>query len=431
MKTITDALKAHPQVSDYKINVRNKQSTELFYVKGRLETVRRTDSCDKEVTVYVRHGECLGDARFFVYASTTPQQLTQRIEEAVGKALLIDNPVYTLPEGDDTPAVCSAESNFAEYEPAALAQRIAKTVYAAVPAAEDPAEFSALNAVEVFVNRHTERVVNSRGLDKTQVRYDAMVEAIPTCSGEAMSVELYEQYNFSRFDAAELAARMAARMAEVRARYGAAAPAAPLAGRVVLRAQELGELFWNIADNADYAAVYSQSGVFTKGDEVQKNRTGDPIGITAAGQVPGSPRSAVFDADGLTLGSIRVVEEGRMVNYFGSNRYGQYLGERPTGVLDCLCVDAGTADAAAFAAAPYLEVLSMSGLQVDFYSDYIGGEVRLALWHENGKAVPVTGISIAGKLSEVLGGIRLSGNVVTEGSYRGPETAIFEGMQIF
>ena len=431
MKTITDALKAQPQISDYKINVHNKQSTELFYVKGRLETVRRTDSCDKEVTVYVRHGEYLGDARFFVYASTTPQQLAQRIEEAVGKALLIDNPVYTLPEGDAGPAVCRVESNFEEYEPAALAHRIAKTVHAAVPAAESAAESTALNAVEVFVNRHTERVINSRGLDKTQVRYDAMVEAIPTCNGEAMSVELYEQYNFSRFDEQALSARIAARMAEVRARYRAAAPAAPLAGRVVLHAQELGELFWNIADNADYATVYSRSGLFQKGDAVQKDRTGDPIGITAAGQVPGSCRSAVFDTDGLTLGSIRVVEDGRMVNYFGSNRYGQYLGEQPTGVLGCLCVDAGTADEETFAAAPYLEVLSMSGLQVDFYSDYIGGEVRLALWHENGSAVPVTGISIAGKLSEVLGGIRFSRNVVTEGSCRGPETALLENMQIF
>ena len=73
----------------------------------------------------------------------------------------------------------------------------------------------------------------------------------------------------------------------------------------------------------------------------------------------------------------------------------------------------------------------MSGLQVDFYSDYIGGEVRLALWHEGDVVRPVTGISVAGKLSEVLGGIRLACNTVTEGSYHGPEKAIFEGMQIF
>lgn len=427
MKMLMEALKAQPQISDYKINIRRKQSTELFYVKGRLETVRRTDGTDTEVTVYVRHGEYLGDARFFVYASTTPQQLEVLIAEAVDKALLIDNPAYTLPQAEDAPAVYTVESNFSAYDPAVLAHTIAKTVHDA-----GCAENAALNAVEVFVNRRTEQVINSRGLDKTQIRFDAMVEAIPTYNGETESVELYEQSNFSRFDEKELHARIAARMREVCARYEAKAPAAPLSGgRVVLCAQELSQLFWNIADNADYATVYTRSGLFQKGDEVQKNRTGDPIGITAAGQAPGSPVSALFDADGLALGSMRLVEDGRVVNYFGANRYGQYLGEQPTGSLGCLCVDAGTADDAAFAAAPYLEVLSMSGLQVDFYSDYIGGEVRLALWHADGKAVPVTGISIAGKLSEVLGGIRLSGSLVTEGSYRGPDKAIFEGMQIF
>ena len=424
MREIINALRADPQVSDYKINVHQKQSTELFYVKGRLETVRRTDTCDKEVTVYVRHGEYLGDARFFVYPSTTPQQLTELVAGAVAKALLIDNAVYTLPE--TATGSYRVESNFEVYEPAVLAHRIAQAVFAA-----NTVENASLNAVEIFVNRHTEQVCNSRGLDKTQVRYDAMVEAIPTYNGESSSVELYEQYNFSRFDEQALTARIAARMAEVQARYEAKAPEVPLAGRVVLCAQELSQLFWSIAEDADYATVYSRSGLFQKGDTIQKNLTGDAIGITAAGEAPGSPRNAKFDADGLALGSIRVVEEGRVVNYFGSNRYGQYLGEQPTGVLGCLCVDAGTADEETFAAAPYLEVLSMSGLQVDFYSDYIGGEVRLALWHENGSAVPVTGISIAGKLSEVLGGIRLSCNTVTEGSYHGPETAILENMQIF
>ena len=423
MKHIVEALRAHPQVMEYKINIHHKQSCELFYVKGRLETVRRTDTCDKEVTVYVEHDGCKGDARFFVYPSTTPQQLKELIDEAAAKALLIHNKTYALPAAQT--GEYTVESNFAQYDPAALAGRIAKTVHAA-----SAAENAALNAVEVFVNRHTETVCNSSGVNKTQVRWDAMVEAIPTYNGPQESVELYEQINFSSFDEAALARRIAGKMAEVKARYEAAAPAAPLAGAVVLGAQELSKLFWEIAENADYATVYGQSGLFKKGDAIQKAPAGDVIGITMAGEAPGSPRSAKFDPDGLALVGARIVDGGKLMGYYGSNRYGQYLGETPTGVLNCICVDAGTADAAALAA-PYLEVLSMSGLQVDFYSDYIGGEVRLALWHDGAETRPVTGISIAGKLSEVLEGIRLSSALVTEGSYYGPEKALLRGMKIF
>ena len=62
MNTTIELLQKHPQVSDYKINIHNKESYELFFVKGKLETVRRTNTCDKEVTVYVDHGAYKGDS---------------------------------------------------------------------------------------------------------------------------------------------------------------------------------------------------------------------------------------------------------------------------------------------------------------------------------------------------------------------------------
>ena len=87
MKEILELLAENASVSDYKINIHQKESYELFFVKGALETVRCTDTTDREVTVYADHGEFKGDAQFFVYASTTEQQLKERIEEAVAKAL--------------------------------------------------------------------------------------------------------------------------------------------------------------------------------------------------------------------------------------------------------------------------------------------------------------------------------------------------------
>ena len=70
MKTIMELLRNHEKVDGFKINIHKKESMELFFVKGKLETVRRTDTCDKEVTVYVDHGEFKGDSQFFVYPST-------------------------------------------------------------------------------------------------------------------------------------------------------------------------------------------------------------------------------------------------------------------------------------------------------------------------------------------------------------------------
>ena len=424
MNTVMQLLRSNPEVSEYKINIHRQESCQLFFVKGKLETVRRTDTCDKEVTVYVRHGEYMGDAKFFIYPSTTREQIEKNIADSVGKAKLICNQNYQLPAGET--GAFEVESNFSRFEAMELADLVSQAVFQAntVPGA-------ALNSVEIFINKHTASVVNSRGLEKSQIRYDAMVEAIPTYNGEKQSVELYEQYNFSTYDPHKIREEIAGKLLEVKARYEATQPETMPVCPVVLSALELSELFSSIAFDLHYSNVYSHSNLFKKGDRIQAECTGDPISIRMAGQVPGCVRSTHMDSDGLTLGSIQVVDNGVAVNYFGSNRFGQYLGETPTGDLPCVCVQPGTVTDSALKEMTYLEVLSMSGLQVDFHNDYIGGEVRLAYYHDGDAVRPLTGISISGKLSQVLSHIRLSETTALRDDYSGPAKAILHDMKIF
>jgi len=99
--------------------------------------------------------------------------------------------------------------------------------------------------------------------------------------------------------------------------------------------------------------------------------------------------------------------------------------------LRCIQVAPGSACPKCLSAAPYLEVLSMSGLQVDFFNDYIGGEIRLAYYCDGGKLLPVTGISITGSLKQVLSSIRLSTETAVDNGYTGPAKAILQDMKIF
>lgn len=424
MKNIIALLQENPKVSDYKINLNQKESYECFYVKGKLETVRCTDTCDTLVTVYVDHDGFKGDSQFYVYPSTTEDALKTLIEKAVEKASLLNNKMYTLPEKET--GQYRVPSNFANFTLSQLAQKIAEAVFAA-----NTVENADLNSVEVFVNRHTDTVCNSRGIHKTQVRYDAMVEAIPTYNGETQSVELYQQYNFSTFDAAAVQQEIGSKLAQVKARAAAVKPDFPMTCKVILNKQELSELFWAIADDLNYSTVYSHANLFKKGDAIQEAPTGDKLNITLAGALPGNTRSACFDGDGMSLKTTQVVENGKAVAYFGANRFGQYLEEVPTGNLRCLQVSAGSACGHCLRAAPSLEVLSMSGLQVDLFNDYIGGEIRLAYFHDGQACIPVTGISITGSLKQVLSSIRLSQETAAYNSYCGPEKAIMTDMKIF
>lgn len=424
MKRIEAALQANSHLMGYKINVHKKESYELFFVKGKLETYRRTDTCDKEVTVYVAHDEFLGDAQFFVYPYTTDEQLNNSIEEAISKAKLINNPTYNLPPKEE--GSYEVESNFPVYEPEELAALISKTVFEA-----NTLENASLNAVEVFINKHTETVANSNGLNKTQVRYNAMVEAIPTYNGQEQSVELYEQYNFSQFSPEALHHEIAGMMDAVKARYEAVKPDFPMDYKIILNPLELSQLFDMLVDNMRYVTVFSHNGMYHKGDMMQKAPVGDLLTIKMAGQAPGNASSSRFDKDGLTLGECTLVENGKVINYYGSNRYGQLLGEVPTGSMECLCVAPGSIPVDAMQEGRYLEVISMSGIQADCFTDYIGGEVRLAYYHDGEKTIPVTGISFSGSLEAALNTIRLSNNLVTHDSYLGPEKAVLEQMKIY
>ena len=292
-------------------------------------------------------------------------------------------------------------------------------------------ENGSLNAVEVFINHYTDTVSNSRGLHKTQHRYDAMVEAIPTYNGSEQSVELYEQYNFSSLDTKALLAEIADKMDAVKARYEAVKPDTELTGKVILNKLELHDLFSAIVSDLNYATVYSHGNLYHKGDKLQKAPTGDAITIQMRGSALGNVNSSAFDSDGMSLDKVTLVKDGVVENYYGSNRFGQYLNETPTGNLRCLCVAAGSAKPEKMNREPHLEVISMSGLQVDFFNDYIGGEVRLAYYCDGAKRLPVTGISIAGKLQDVLNQMTLSAEIAMHDGYMGPAKAVLSGMKIF
>lgn len=419
---IIDIFKNTSGISDWRVLSTRTESTELFFVHKDLETVRSTDTTDIKVTVYVQHDGALGEATFSVYASYDDEQIKAEIEKAAKKAGIIANQPYSIPENEQ--GEYASASNFASYKPHELASLMASACFEA-----DNVENGSINALEIFVYKDIIKVTNSRGIDKTQVKYRAMIEAIPTYNGTE-SVELYEQYNFTEFDRKLVVEEIAKKMNEVRDRYEAKPPVEKLSCPVVLDAPELEQLIGNYIGELNFSSVYQHTNSFSVGDDIQKNSTGDRLSVTMKGSVVGSVRSSAFDGDGVTLVDRKIIEDGRALALWGGTRYAQYLGEAATGNLGCISVECGTLSDAEKMARPYFRCASMSGLQVEINNDYIGGEVRLGYYFDGEREIPVTGISISGKLSVALANMRLSNEAITYESYNGPKCAIFEGIEI-
>jgi len=422
IEIIKAALAENKKISGWKIVCSEKQSNQLFGVHEKIETARVVDAETTAITVYVDHDGKKGESSFSVYSSMNEEGIKNKITAAAERAKLVFNEPYDIPNGEKLER--KVASNFESYDPKELAAKISEAVFKA-----DKFEGGSINALEVFVYKHTSLVVNGRGVDATEIKYDAMVEAIPTWNEGGESVELYEAYRFTEFDENDVTREIEEKMKEVRDRKRAEKPDGKITAPVVLNAKEAGELFTEIAFDLNYSAAYSHSALHKIGDDLQKG-DGDKINLTMKGEIKGSRFSAAFDADGVTLADKKLIENGKVVGMFGANRFARYLGEKPTGNLRCVEVEKGTLTDEELGKAPYLECVSLSGLQLDLYNDYIGGEIRLAYYHDGEKVVPVTGISMSGRLSNVLETLKATDKIVTERNYRGPDKIMLAGMEI-
>ncbi len=422
MTDLVKLLKENKGVDGFRVSSTKRNSYELFFVHKKLETVRSTDTEDVDVTVYVNHDGKLGSSDFAVYASMGDAEVSAKIEAAVQRAKLVFNEPYELPEGGSFQG--DLPSNFKEYAPKELAKKIADAVFAA-----DDLEGGSINAVEIFLYEDVIRVVNSRGVDKTQTKRHAMVEAIPTWNENGESVELYENYTFTEFDPAAVTEEIAGKMREVRDRQRAVKPQTPLRCGVVLRAKEISHMMAVLARDVNYSSVYSHSNLHKKGDDLQVGDACDKLNLTMCGQLAGSTRSAFFDGDGAELIDQTLIADGVVAGGYGATRFACYLGEKATGDLSCAKLGCGSLKEDEIQS-PYLECISLSGLQLDLYNDYIGGEIRLAYYHDGKDVRPVTGISMSAKLSEVLGSLRLSEKPVSIDGYQGPGKALLKDVSI-
>ena len=252
MIDLEQLIKKNKNVSGYRILNITQESFQLFFVHKNLETIRNNEVSLLKVTIYVAHDGFMGESEFQVYKAYSEAEIEEKISQAVDKAKLINNEYFELPKWDVKSF--ESDSNFNDYSKEEIAKMTEEACFKA-----DSFKDGSINALEIFITKNKINIKNSNGLDMTQVKYDAMVEAIPTWNGEKESVELYEQYHFNEFDAKKLTAEIYDKMNAVKARYEAIKPEKLGNINVLLRPTELETLLDEITRDLNFGVVYSHS----------------------------------------------------------------------------------------------------------------------------------------------------------------------------
>ncbi len=419
IKKMIKALQSVPGVDDYQIAITEEDRHEAYFVLGKRETVRQTAVTSYTVTVFkkmTKNGkELLGSSSFNVPYTLSPKALVKKIEEALYSASFVENKAYTIPTGDGKKHVFHSPS--ITNDPWKTIDQVATIFHGfASPVRK-------FNALEVFLISSKIRLVNSKGVDYTKNVDVLEVEAIPSFDGHKpqdpinQKVELYKYFRYREIDPEVLKFDAKHALEEVEARFNATK--IPSLGHidVVIKDEEVISLCRDLVADLSYSGVYNHATDKKIGDVLQKVDKGEKLTIGLDKRYPADK----FDQDGVLLTPVTVLKNGKVESYYGNNRFAQYLGVKPTGSLAGYKVALGKTSNEDMFAGPHIEIISLAGIQIDIYSGYIGGEVRLAYYFDGKKKIPVSGFSFSGSLFPTLENIKISQEKYVTTTYVGPK----------
>jgi PmbA protein len=433
------AMKLSP--GGWKIREEESEASELYLVGNEIEQTRAKELVDYRVTLYADFAEggtrFLGDAEIRIHPGMSDSEIDERIARGVRMAGYVRNAWYPLAAaGAVNSGGAAAVSDFSRFEsPFSSGSLIGWAETIAAEALGVPRERGErFSSTEVLMKRFRRRLVTSGGIDLAchgGNGYLEAIEAAPSaCAGFATEVELFRTFEFSRLRPDQTARLMAGLLSCARERAKAEPLPKGLSLPVLFPAEHCASLFGYYLSMTDVKAVFEKVSPWTIGTEVGDGASYGALGIVVTPWLEGSPRNAPFDDDGLILSPTQVMKEGRVVSFHGSNQYASYLGVPATGVMGNVMVSGGSKSEAELRADPYLEALVFSDFNVDVQTGDFGGEIRLAMYHDGKRTVPVTGGSITGNLMELRESLVLSRETESVEWYRGPKLVRVSGASI-
>ncbi|MDD4000481.1 MAG: metallopeptidase TldD-related protein [Bacilli bacterium] len=421
IKKIIKALKENQKVTDWLIDEVETISNQAFYVLQKLETIRKENTREYSVTVYHKHSseknDYVGSSTFKISHKLSKNELTKMIEEAVFASSFIMNKTYELIKGDKKRTWKGDDCGIPSDE---LIDKIANIFIS------ESSSYAKFNSLEIFHTTTTNRLINSQGIDYKKTLNKVNVEAIPSYDGEKEKVELYQYYTYDKIDFDKIRNDAKDALKDVTMRVQAKKITERKKVDIILKDQEVIRFISSLISDYSYRDVYEQRTNKVIGDIIQKDAVLDLLTIS---KIPSSKADA-FDRDGIILKPKTILDKGVLVSYYGNNQYAQYLNIEPTGVMRKLKVKKGKTSKEKMRKGPHLEIIALSGIQIDMYSHYIGGEVRLAVYFDGVNYYPLSGFSFSGDIEDSLKKLVLSKEVIDTHNYQGPKYIKLFDMEI-
>lgn len=408
-------------IQDYYINEKITESVECFFIRKKLDLKRLTDVAEYEVAVYhsfEKDGrQMLGSSVTQIYPGMEEEELREALQGAYDAAGFVCNPYYELIGGKKEDFV-PADSDLAGMTLEEGLRTMAEALFAS-----DTEDTVFINSAELFADRTRRRIVNSRGIDVSFETCQVSGEYVVQCT-DPQDVETYHHFLHREADTESLRREVEEALAMTRAR--AQAVKAPKAGeyRIILSGEHVRTLLSYYVSRAGSGMIYRKYSNYQIGMAVQgENIKGDALTILLKAIEP-------YSEEGIPMKDRILLEDGTLQTIHGGVRFARYLGIEPTGTYRSIAVPTGRTAWEDMKKEPYLHIVSFSDFQMDDFSGYFGGEIRLAFFFDGKTVTPVTGGSVNGSIFKVQENLVFSRERYRNGRYEGPFAVSMDGVSV-
>jgi len=395
MEALINLLKSKVSVDEFKIISIDTQSTELFFIKDELQMNRCKDVNHISVTVYknfeINGKKFKGSSQTKLEPTMSLAEMEDKIDQATLSASFVKNEYYDLVEPTDEKPE-NGSSVFSSGDPVEHMSRLVKAIYD-----EDHQFGSWINSCEFFIDINHTRIVNSKGLDVSFDSYRGEIELITEAKNEKESIELFNVLHFSDFDPNWIknVIKNELYLASLRIQ------AIPLPHikdvPVILTGSSVGEFFDYYLGHVSASMIYQQISTSKVGDLIQgKDVTGDLISVTVTPYLKNSIFSSAYDLEGVLLKETELIKGGKVNALYAQKRYADYLKIKPTGEIGNMIVSGGSKTGKELLKEPHLLIHKFSNFQMNGLTGDFGGELRLGIYFDGTKHIPVTLGSISG-----------------------------------
>ena len=367
---------------------------EFYFIGHRLDQNRAKNVEHVTLKVYVpAQDDTMGMASAEVSVTDTDEDLKRVVENLVRQAGLVKNKPYRLntpkpyePVRTELPTLREEAGRFIE----------------TMNSIEETAD-GGLNSYEIFTTQVERRLVNSEGVDVTEVFPSAMLDVVVNARKGSHEIELYRLYTLGTCDQVLLRHDIEELIHFGKDRLDAKPTPSLGTAPVVFSTDAALEIYRYFLDGLDASFILRHMSSFELGRPIADGIKGDRITLKALRELPNSPMNFACDPEGAPIEDAVLMENSVPARLVGNRMFSQYLGLEDSFIVSNWSVSGGTQSASELRRGKFLEIVEFSDFQVDSVTGSIFGEIRLGYYHDGeGHVTPVSGGSVSGSMADNL-----------------------------